>query len=192
MLILVLKYSDKPLDLGKFGEYLEHHAKKLPQSVKTLSSNVFLTQDSPIYQGLQKATQYGDFIAKAVLYQPLLEKGVSEQNALIQVADAFVDYDKQRGRWRGGLEDFGLLWFWNYKLRIAKQALYLMKHHPLASLAYFASPIDSTIGSVLHVDIGSPLTDNVVFSLTKGNLATVGPGMYSNIITSNPWINLMY
>ncbi len=186
------QYSKNQLELGKVGEFFEDCARHLPNSVKTASSYVFLTQDNPIYQGLQKATQYGDFIAKVVLYNHLLRQGLPIEEALMHTADAFVDYDRQRGRWRGGLEDFGLLWFWNFKLRSTKQALYLAKHRPLSSLMFLTMPVDDTLGKILGIEISSPLSDNAISSLIRGRTGTVGPGMYTGAVTSLPWYNLLF
>ena len=82
-----------------------------------------VARDTALFQGLQKMVQYGDFIAKAVMYDDLMKrKGLTKEQALGKITDEFVNYDKLPGRARGYLEDTGLLWFYNYKLRITKIA----------------------------------------------------------------------
>jgi hypothetical protein len=66
------------------------------------------------------------------LYDDLLKrKGLTKEQALGKITDEFVNYDKLPGRARGYLEDTGLLWFYNYKLRITKVALSIMRNNPL-------------------------------------------------------------
>ena len=78
------------------------------------------------------------------------------------------------GRTREYLENMGLLWFYNYKLRIARTALSMLKENPLASLLYMVSPIS----------IGTPITDNVVVNTLSGSGSSVGLKLFDL-----PWFN---
>lgn len=79
--------------------------------------------------------QYGDFIAKAVLYDHLTQKkGMDSETALEEIMEEFVQYNRLLGRGRDFLESMGLLWFWSYKLRIMKIAVKMLRERPLSAL----------------------------------------------------------
>lgn len=72
--------------------------------------------------------EYGDFIAKAILYDHLTKrKGLSAEAAMGQITEEFVNYDRMPGRFRGYMEGIGMLWFWSYKIRSVKVALRAMQ-----------------------------------------------------------------
>ena len=170
------------LSEGKLQEYLEAKTEKLPQGLKTAGKNFLLTKDTALFQGMQKAMEYGDFLAKAIVYEHQLSKGVSKADALGLITDEFVNYDRLPGRVRGSLENFGLAWFWNYKLRIAKTAFRMIRQDPvrLALLAMLPMPIET------------PVSENVFTKLVEGNLGySLGPEMAFDSIGMNPWINAM-
>lgn len=170
------------LSEGKLQEYLEAKTEKLPQGLKTLGKNFLLTKDTALFQGMQKAMEYGDFLAKAIVYEHQLSKGMSKADALGLITDEFVNYDRLPGRVRSSLENFGLAWFWNYKLRIAKTAFRMIRQDPLrvALLAMIPMPIDT------------PVSENVFTKLVEGNLGySLGPGMAFDSLGMNPWINAM-
>ena len=124
---------------------------------------------------LEKGTRYGDFIAKAILYRYLQEnKRMPKDKALSKVRYEYVNYDMLPGRTREYLENMGLLWFYNYKLRIARTAMSMLKENPLAALLYMISPIS----------IGTPITDNVVVNILSGAGSSVGLKLFDL-----PWFN---
>lgn len=170
------------LSEGKLQEYLEAKTEKLPQGLKAAGKNFLLTKDTALFQGMQKAMEYGDFLAKAIVYEHQLSKGMSKADALGLITDEFVNYDRLPGRVRGSLENFGLAWFWNYKLRIAKTAFRMIRQDPLrvALLAMLPMPIET------------PISENVFTKLVEGNLGySLGPGMAFDSLGMNPWINAM-
>ena len=170
------------LSEGKLQEYLEAKTEKLPQGLKTLGKNILLTKDTALFQGMQKAMEYGDFLAKSIMYEHQLSKGMSKADALGLISDEFVNYDRLPGRVRGALENFGIAWFWNYKLRIAKTAFRMIRQDP-ARLALLA---------MLPVPIETPVSENVFTKLAEGNLGySLGPGMAFDSIGMNPWLNAM-
>ena len=161
---------------------MEAKTEKLPQGLKTAGKNFLLTKDTALFQGMQKAMEYGDFLAKAIVYEHQLSKGMSKADALGMITDEFVNYDRLPGRVRGSLENFGLAWFWNYKLRIAKTAFRMIRQDPLrvALLAMLPMPIET------------PISENVFTKLVEGKLGySLGPGMAFDSLGMNPWINAM-
>ena len=167
--------DDILLSTGKWGEYLENKVNLLPNALKEVGRQLIITKDTAIYRMLEKGTRYGDFVAKAILYRYLQEnKRMSKEKALSKVRYEYVNYDMLPGRTREYLENMGLLWFYNYKLRIARTALSMLKENPLASLLYMISPIS----------IGTPITDNVVVNALSGSGSSVGLKLFDL-----PWFN---
>lgn len=176
------------LDLasGRITEYLDKAVNKLPGAVKQMGRYLLITEDTPIYRALDKSVQYGDFVAKVLLYKHLVKNdGLSEKEALGNVKEAFVDYDKYMGRTRQLLENYGLSWFYNYKLRSVKAATYMLRHKPLASLLLLAVPTDLFFGT-----IGTPLTENV-FSKLEDLSQSIGPNMGFRAPSMHPIVNLL-
>ena len=170
------------LSEGKLQEYLEAKTEKLPKGLKTLGKNFLLTKDTALFQGMQKAMEYGDFLAKSIIYEHQRSKGMGKTDALGLITDEFVNYDRLPGRVRGSLENFGLAWFWNYKLRIAKTAFRMIRQDPLR-LALLA---------MIPVPVETPVSENVFTKLVEGSLGySLGPGMAFDSIGMNPWVNAM-
>ena len=164
---------------GRLQAYIEAKTDKLPPAVRSLGKNLLLTKDTALFQGLQKSMEYGDFLAKAIVYEHELQKGTKHEDALGVITDEFVNYDRLPGRTRGTLENYGLAWFYNYKLRIAKTAFSMIRKDPLrvALLAGMGLP-----GMEL------PVTENVFTKGIEGTLGySLGPGMLFNAPGMNPW-----
>jgi len=180
--------EDLALSEGKFVDLMERAVSKLPAGVKTFGRYAILTKDTPLFKGLARAIQYGDFLAKAVLYEDLIQrKGLSKAEALAQVSEEYVNYNRLAGRTRNYLESIGMLWFWNFKLRSMKVAASMIRNNPVrAFLGAVATPQLPVIGS-----IGTPVMDNFLTVLADGRLGySMGPGMGLNSWSQNPWVNL--
>jgi hypothetical protein len=81
----------------------------------------------------------------------------------------------------------GLLWFYNYKLRIMKESVHMLRHNPLRSLLMLAAPRLPVLGV-----IGTPITDNFLALFNDGKLGySIGPSMGIGSWQLNPWINVM-
>lgn len=176
--------EDLQLSSGKLVSYIEAKVDKLPPGLKTAAKYGMVSKDTALFQGLQKAVQYGDFIAKATLYDDLVKrKGLSSDEALARITEEFVNYDRLPGRNRGYMENIGLLWFYNFKLRITKVALSTLRNNPLHGLLAMAMP--NVAG------VGLPVQDNVISKAVEGTLGySIGPGMAFSAPTLNPWYNL--
>lgn len=174
--------DDILLSTGRWGEYLENKVNLLPNALKEVGRQLIITKDTAIYRMLEKGTRYGDFIAKAILYRYLQEnKRMSKEKALSKVRYEYVNYDMLPGRTREYLENMGLLWFYNYKLRIARTALSMIKENPLATLLYLVSPIS----------IGTPITDNIVANILSGSDSSVGLKLFDLPWFDNHlWLNI--
>lgn len=180
--------EDLALADGKWTDWIEQKAASLPGPFSTVARYALITRDTSLYQGLARSVQYGDFIAKAVLYDHLTSrKKVKSEEAIAQVSEAFVNYNRLAGRSRQYLESMGLLWFWNYKLRIMKEAAHTIRNNPVRSLLMSALPPVPIIG-----DIGLATSDNFLSVLNDGRLGySIGPSMGLHSFGLNPWINMI-
>lgn len=185
---LGLNADDVELSSGRLNAYMAKLVDKLPESVRTAGRYAVITKDTALYQGLHKAIQYGDFIAKAVLFDDLTQrKGESVEYALGRVSEEFVNYDRLPGRFRGYVESIGLLWFWNFKIRSTKVALSMLRNNPLHSLLAMAAPAPTMFGNT-----GIPIEDNIVAKLADGSLDySMGMGQAFRAPMLNPWVNLV-
>lgn len=156
--------EDLSLANGTWTDWVERKVSQLKEPLRTSARYAMITRDTSLFQGLARAVQYGDFVAKAVLYDDLTKrKKLASKEAVATVNEAFVNYNRLAGRSRQYLESVGLLWFYNYKLRIMKEAVYQLRHNPLRSLLMVAVP-----GAPLIGDIGTPVSDNILAILGDG------------------------
>jgi hypothetical protein len=174
---------------GKWSTYLRSKLDKLPPKLRTGVRYALVSHDTALFQALAKSVQYGDFIGKAILYDDLTRrKRVKSIDAIDEVSEAFVNYNRLAGRSRQYLESVGLLWFYNYKLRIMREAAYSMRRNPLRTLLMMSMPNLPLVG-----DIGLPVTDNILSLGADGKLGwSFGPNMGLHNLSLNPWVNLLH
>jgi len=130
-------------------------------------------------------TQYGDFIAKAILYDHLTKnKGQDKEKVLDRISEEFVNYNRNAGRGRDYLESMGMLWFMNYKIRIMKIAIRTMRDRPLTALMYTFG-----LGPLLSIDTVS--SGSLAGAWWRDSLGyAVGPEMGIDSFGMNPWVNM--
>lgn len=181
-----ITHDDLALSNGRLHDYVEKLVSKLPDSVRTAGRYAVITRDTALFKGLQKTVEYGDFLSKAILYDHLTQKkGQSSADALAAITEEFVNYDRLPGRFRGALENYGLLWFYNFKIRSVKVALGMIRNNPVHALLSMMIPYPDMVGSV-----GLPVEDNLITLGLEGNLPwSMGPGMGLNSPLLNPWYN---
>ena len=132
-----LTEADQAIREGKLSDFFEKAADRLPGGVQTAFKNFAITKDTALFQGLNRAVQYGDFVAKAVLYDHLTKvRGMTEKEAMDVIKEEFVNYNRLSGRDRDYLESTGMLWFMNYKIRIMKVMARMVRERPASALFY--------------------------------------------------------
>lgn len=179
--------DDISLSEGKLIPYIEQLVNKLPDSMKTAGRYALVTKDTSLFQGLQKAVEYGDFVAKAIYYDHLIEKKTPKKEALAIISEEFINYDRLSGRFRQYAESIGLGWYYNFKLRSTKIAAKELRNNPVRSLIYTVLPLPSIIK-----DIGTPITDNFVTQLLDGKIGnSIGIGEIFSAPKLNPWVNII-
>lgn len=172
---------DKDIASGHIGDYLEKTVERLPGRIRTIGEYGLVSKSTKLYQVANRATQYGDFLAKSIYYDHLLTKGLSPDAAVEQINQEYVNYTTQPGRVRSALERNGMTWFLAFKLRIAKIAMQQMRDNPVRSFAVNYA-----------FDVGSPIEDNIFSVIMDGNLDyATGLEMMFNAPELNPWYNLI-
>ena len=179
--------DDGDITSGKMEGYFNKLIEDAPEGVKEAFRQGLIMKDTALFRGLEKTVLYGDFVAKAVLNEYLLSQGKTQKEALAKVTDEFVNYDLQMGRDRQALERYGLLWFYNYKIRSLKVGLNILRNNPvygfMAQYMLNSSPISGT---------GTPVTDNVLMKGLNGTLPfTVGPEMAMRGAVMHPAASLL-
>lgn len=148
-----------------FNGWISRQTSKLPKGVTTAARYALIARGTPIYAGLNRMIQYGDFTAKYALYDHLQTRKrekMDQQEALKMLQDEFVNYSILPSRSRDYLESMGATWFLNYKLRIQKILLRSIRDNPLRFLL--------TAGAAGAMDIPGVLESNLVTNSTRPNL----------------------
>lgn len=189
---LGIKPDEVEISDGQLGQWFEEKLGELPEPLNTLSRTLAVTKDTTLYQALEKSVQYGDFVAKSILYDDLINrKGWTREAAMRRIKEEFVDYDKFRGRQRQYLESIGLMWFYDYKIRSVKVAASLLKYNPFGALIGSMIPAFVPFNAIGLSGIGTAVTDNLISKAWEGGLGnTMGFDMFFRSLTMNPFIAL--
>lgn len=154
-----LSSDDLNFTKGRLWDYLGRQADKLPAPIKTAGRYALVTKDTALFNGLTKATAYGDFLAKAILYDHLSKKESDPKKILLQVSNEFINYDLLPGRTRSYLEKSGLIWFWNFKIRAIKIAVNSVRENPLHLLLTSLVPAPSSVDLPHSANLASVIMD---------------------------------
>lgn len=169
-----LKLENDSIMQGKWIENIQNKiVDNTPKSLQNAMKQALMTKDTSIYKIMFAGTQYGDFLAKAIYYDYLIQnKKLSEDNAMMQITDEFINYDSNAGRMRSYLDMIGATWFMNYKIRSMKIAHKMLRNRPFAALI-------ATLGyipSIPYINIGNPMSDNLWAKAYNGGLwYSIGP-----------------
>lgn len=87
--------EDLSIAEGSWMDWVEAKANSLKEPLKTTARYAMISRDTALFQGLARAVQYGDFVAKAVLYDDLTSrKKLDKKEAIATVNEAFVNYNR--------------------------------------------------------------------------------------------------
>lgn len=189
---LGIKPDEVEISDGQLGQWFEEKLGELPEPLNTLSRTLAVTKDTTLYQALEKSVQYGDFVAKSILYDDLINRrGWTREAAMRRIKEEFVDYDKFRGRQRQYLESIGLMWFYDYKIRSVKVAASLLKYNPFGALIGSMIPAFVPFNAIGLSGVGTAVTDNLISKAWEGVLGnTIGFDMFFRSLTMNPFVAL--
>lgn len=167
--------DDADGDLTDTGSYFIKAINKIKQ-VRDKSGNaaealdeLATTERTLLYKCLERTTQYGDFIAKSICYDYWKHK-YNENEAIFRVTSEFVDYDFMPSRCREWLEKIGWGWYWNYKLRMSKVMMRMIRDNPFRSLMFLTLP-----PTLFDTNLDTPFKDSAL-----GKLMGMGPSLMSS------------
>ena len=167
---------------GKTEQAIRNAVSKLPDRVKSIGNLVLVNRSTELYKIASRATQYGDFMARAVYYQHLLKQGMEHDQIIRQVNEEFINYNFLPGRLRSGLERSGITWFWSYKIRSIKIMLQMMRKNPFRTL----------VMNGIIPDLGGPVQDNIFNTVAEGRLDhSIGWDQILNSASLNPAVNFL-
>lgn len=161
-------------------EWFEKQVGKMPDGIRTVMDYAAISKNTALYQGLDSLVQLGDFVAKAAMYEYLTQtQKMDPGEAMAKVNDEFVNYSRLAGRTRTYLENAGMMWFYNYKLRILKIILRRMRENPVNFL------ISQTVGELAGAET---LIDSLPFNVNYGY--SLGPGQFIDSPNAILWNQL--
>jgi hypothetical protein len=139
---------------------------RVPQRLKDFGNSITISPDTVVYQGLSRAAQLSDFVARYTLYQHLTERNInplSDAEAIQEASDAFVNYDIPMHKSLQWSDDMGFTMFTKYFLRMQRVLLKTARDNPLRVLMlvamknYFHALPVVTDSSFLHHLGNNPL-----------------------------------
>lgn len=121
--------------LGDLAGWLNNHLRKIHPKTPTVLANIAIAKDTAFHDALSKSIQAGDFLGKWAVYKHMVKSGKSPEVARNVVRDEFVSYSTNPGRFRGALEDYGLVWWSQFTLRAQKVLLRRFRRNPFSFFA---------------------------------------------------------
>lgn len=160
--------------------WLENKSKQLPPGLNRAARYAVMAKDTALYQGMNRFIQFSDFVAKGAIYDKLIAEGQTKEYALQMVSETFVNYDLLPGRTRTALEQMGLTWFLNYKLRMQKIILRTMRENPIRFMGAMG------VGGFTGIDT---LNDSAAYNAHWD--AALGPGQLFRAYEMPMWQQLI-
>lgn len=121
-------------DTGRLTKFFDKKLEGTPRVLRNGLDWLFLTEKTPVYQFMNTATQYSDFVARYAQYHMLRKDGMSKADAIVNVRNAFVNYNKANSPWLEYANQMGLVMFTKYFTRIQRVITELFKGHPLTAV----------------------------------------------------------
>lgn len=128
--------------LGDMGGWLNNHLKKIHPKTPMVLANLAIAKDTAFHDVLSKSIQAGDFLGKWAVYKHMVKSGKSPDVARDEVRDEFVSYTTNPGRFRGAMEDFGLVWWSQFTIRAQKVLLRRFRKNPFS---FFVSSMSGNL-----------------------------------------------
>lgn len=156
--------------------WVENITDKMPKGLSDAAKLALIAKGTPLHNGLNRMMTYGDFVAKAVLFDKLTQQdGLSKNEALKVIQEEFINYDNNPGRTRTWFESHGFTWFLTYKLKIQKILLRRMRDNPLSTLVYQGVADGLGIDSPFEANV---LGDNFWYSFSDPTRVLDAPSLH--------------
>ena len=172
---------------SRFARNTEFLTNKLNDKVKTAAKVAYISHDTALYKGLNRATQLSDFVARYTLYHHVTTRAdnpMSKEEAVRYASDAFVNYDIPSHRSVQYLNDMGIVMFTKYYIRIQKVLMRMFRENParammMMAFSHFFSSVPSVLdGSMLNKMSYNPFSAGAFkYPGTLDDLATVKVGL---------------
>jgi hypothetical protein len=144
-----LEVEDMKSD-GRTAKIFRKFTSRIPQVIKDATGFLFMTEDTKLFKALAAATQYSDFIARAVRYHILLDEGMSPNRALKIVLDEFNNYNRPEPTMLKWLSSTGASFFHKYPIGANKMLAEKAQSNPAALMG------------LILTDVTSPMDANLV------------------------------
>jgi len=118
---------------GELGSKISERNDVLSRTVKG-AREVLVTPGSRLFSLAMAGNQYGDFVARYVMYQHELDKGTSEQDAIDKVLDYFIYYNEPTNKHIAAINDYGIFMFWKFYARIQRVVFRLFRDKPATAI----------------------------------------------------------
>lgn len=157
-------------------------------SIGKTAMNILISPDSKAHDFMVKVLDYGDFVAKYVLYKNLTQnKGFKADNAMDIVREEFVNYSMNRGAVFDYLNATGITWFASYALGIQKIVYRLLRRNFLGTLATYTA--GRAVKSVDPLNLIGVVPEQNVFD--KNWLRVIDPTQLWNNIETHYLLRLL-
>jgi hypothetical protein len=131
-------------------------------------NNILISEGSDTFAFMEKSLDYGDFVAKFVLYDHLTkDKGLKSKEALSITLEEFVNYSMNRGALFDYANAMGLTWFMSYATGIQKVIWKMARRQTRRTAAIYGL---GKVTGFTTVPIGNPLDKSWDYATSPSNI----------------------
>lgn len=131
-------------------------------------NNILISEGSDTFAFMEKSLDYGDFVAKFVLYDHLTkDKGLKSKEALSITLEEFVNYSMNRGALFDYANAMGLTWFMSYATGIQKVIWKMARRQTRRTAAIYGL---GKVTGFTTVPMGNPLDKSWDYATSPSNI----------------------
>ena len=131
-------------------------------------NNILISEGSDTFAFMEKSLDYGDFVAKFVLYDHLTkDKGLKSKEALSIILEEFVNYSMNRGALFDYANAMGLTWFMSYATGIQKVIWKMARRQTRRTAAVYGL---GKVTGFTTVPMGNPLDKSWDYATSPSNI----------------------
>lgn len=131
-------------------------------------NNILINEGSDTFAFMEKSLDYGDFVAKFVLYDHLTkDKGLKSKEALSITLEEFVNYSMNRGALFDYANAMGLTWFMSYATGIQKVIWKMARRLTRRTAAVYGL---GKVTGFTTVPMGNPLDKSWDYATSPSNI----------------------
>lgn len=131
-------------------------------------NNILISEGSDTFAFMEKSLDYGDFVAKFVLYDHLTkDKGLKSKEALSIILEEFVNYSMNRGALFDYANAMGLTWFMSYATGIQKVIWKMARRQTRRTAAVYGL---GKVTGFTTIPMGNPLDKSWDYATSPSNI----------------------